>query len=214
MPITTGSNTDIAGQFFDATGSKIGSEFKANTFTPTFQALPAVATNGDNYCITWSSLGQDSDGYGIFAQLIDNDGTKIGSEFQVNTTEAGNQGHPAVTSDGTDYFIVWDDSANIFGQLYTSNGTKTGSEIQITPTDSNSDGTAAIISSGSHYLVVWSGSTSYPSLEIFGQLLTLNGIKLGTKFQITSPTGSYNQKPERYFYRFKLSFRMGRLGKH
>ena len=132
-PVVLGSNNEIAGQLFDSDGTKIGAEIPVNTPHISLQGAPDVATNGNNYCVVWSSYVQDGDDYGVFGQFLDNDGTKIGSEFQVNTTTTDSQFHPSVESDGTDYLVVWqdEDSENVIAQLFYSNGTKNGSEFSL-----------------------------------------------------------------------------------
>jgi hypothetical protein len=59
----------IYGQRYDATGSPRGGEFRVNTYTTSYQSVPAVATDPlGNFVVVWQSLGQDGSSFGVFAQ--------------------------------------------------------------------------------------------------------------------------------------------------
>ncbi|HEX2464373.1 MAG TPA: hypothetical protein VHR17_07075, partial [Thermoanaerobaculia bacterium] len=46
-----------------------GAEFQVNTFTPSGQYVPALASDGDgDFVVTWTSYGQDGSTRGIFAR--------------------------------------------------------------------------------------------------------------------------------------------------
>ena len=79
------SISSIKAQVFDAAGGKVGGEFLVNTTTEDQQNFPTVTglSNG-GFVVTW----QDSNGLSIKAQVFDATGTKVGSEFLVNTTPA------------------------------------------------------------------------------------------------------------------------------
>ncbi len=119
-----GSLYGIFGQLIDSNGTKIGSEFQVNTYTTDWQNTPSVACNGSDFLIAWMSRNQDGNESGVFAQLLDNSGTKIGSEFQVNTYTTNYQTDPVIASNGSLYMVVWyniapqdGDSYGVFGQL-------------------------------------------------------------------------------------------------
>jgi hypothetical protein len=71
------------------------------------QYAPKIAALGTDYLCVWTSLGQDGSREGVFGQYL-RAGTKLGSEFQVNTTFLNSQINPAVASDGNGRFLaVW-----------------------------------------------------------------------------------------------------------
>ena len=77
-----GSGCGIYGQRYAADGTPVGSEFRANTYTSSDQIYSSVtALNDGGFVVTWSSLGQDGSGYGIYGQRYAADGTPAGSEF-------------------------------------------------------------------------------------------------------------------------------------
>jgi hypothetical protein len=119
-----GSNYGVFGQMIDAQGAKLGTEFRINTYTTNAQQNAVIASDQNNsFIVTWESNGQDADGFGIYAQRLSNTGTKIGSEFKVNTTIIGNQQTPSITSDTNGNFtIVWKSNNGIYGKKYSPNG--------------------------------------------------------------------------------------------
>jgi hypothetical protein len=64
-----GDLSGIFGQRFDKLGNLVGQEFQVNTYTTGEQFLPEVGVDAvGNFVVTWASLGQDGDGWGVFAQ--------------------------------------------------------------------------------------------------------------------------------------------------
>ena len=102
-----GSEYDIYGQRYDASGNTVGSEFQINTYTYAEQSSPSVASLSDGgFVVTWQSYGQDGSHDGIYGQRYDASGNAIGSEFQINTYTYGEQLSPSVTSLSDGGFVV------------------------------------------------------------------------------------------------------------
>ena len=90
-----GSGYGIYGQRYAPDGTAVGSEFRVNTFTANNQHWSSVtALAGGGFVVTWTSLGQDGSGYGIYGQRYAADGTAVGSEFRVNTFTTDHQSYP------------------------------------------------------------------------------------------------------------------------
>ena len=134
-----GDGLGVYGQLLDTFGDPIGPSFLVNSgFTTGHQGAPTVARAADGrFVVAWHSNDHDGDGYGIFAQLYDATGAPVGSEFQVNTTVAGDQASPtAAMGDDGRFVIAWQGSAgdgttNIYAQRFDSSGTAAGSEFQV-----------------------------------------------------------------------------------
>ena len=124
----------IYGQSFTNSGVTIGNEFRVVTHIISDQVTPSIASlANDNYIVTWEDYGQDGDGYGIFGQILDSVGNKIGNEFKVNTITTSNQYFPSVASlVNTDYVVVWMSYGQdgygfgVFGNLFQKDGTIVG----------------------------------------------------------------------------------------
>ncbi|RAU19982.1 hypothetical protein CU669_20845, partial [Paramagnetospirillum kuznetsovii] len=87
-----GSGWGVYGQHYDASGSKTGGEFRINTTTVSDQYQPSVTGLADgSFVATWQSYGQDGSGSGVYGQHFNANGSKIGGEFQINTTTASDQ---------------------------------------------------------------------------------------------------------------------------
>ena len=72
-----------------------------------------VALSDGRFMITWSeerSAGTDTDGYAVYAQAFNADGTTLGDEFVVNTVTDQSQKDPDITvlKDGR-VLITWSD---------------------------------------------------------------------------------------------------------
>ena len=134
-----GSGYGIFGQIFDSNGEKKGDEFPVNTFTKYSQQSPSITSleNG-GFIATWTSSFQDSSGDGIFGQIFDSNGDKIGDEFQVNTYITGNQCLSNITAfQNGNFLAVWQSSdldklaSNVCGQYFNAKGEKIGDEFQV-----------------------------------------------------------------------------------
>jgi hypothetical protein len=104
-----GSGMGVFGQRFFPNGVKAGAEFQVNDYTENDQDRPSVAIRDDgSYIVTWQSRDQDGDGNGIFARIFTSSGTRLGTEFQVNTYTFSNESVPHVALDGLgNFWIAW-----------------------------------------------------------------------------------------------------------
>ena len=114
-----GSADGIYGQIFNDTGTKFGNEFRVNTYTNSIQAVPSVSSLLDEgFIVCWDS-DQDASGYGIYGQIFNDDGTKHGSEFRINTSTTFDQRSSSVCSLTNRGFVVcWDTDTGIRSGIY------------------------------------------------------------------------------------------------
>ena len=108
-----GNPSGIYFQRYHADGSLYGTETQANTYTSNGQYLPSVTTlSSTSFLIAWESGSQDGSGRGVFAQRYNQDGTKRGTEFQVNTYTPNDQGWVyARPLQGNSYLMAWHDGS-------------------------------------------------------------------------------------------------------
>ena len=72
------------------------------------QYAPRISALGTDYLIVWTSLAQDGSREGVYGQFLSGAGSKVGSEFRVNTTTVNSQIQPVVASDGVGQFLaIW-----------------------------------------------------------------------------------------------------------
>jgi hypothetical protein len=147
-----GAQISILGRLFDASGEELGPEFvlKAQLGTSSMGAPKVSALDDGGFVLVWSSGWSthsrkddgDEDGAGIFGQLFDGSGNKIGSEILINSNELGNQVIPSVTSlaDGG-FIVVWENygsyagESGIYGQRFDALGNKVAVNLDSTPPD-------------------------------------------------------------------------------
>ena len=105
----TAANTtntwDISGRIFNS-AFQGGTMLRINSFLPGAQTLPRLSAVGNAYFVSWDSEGQDGSGTGVYARVVQSDGSFSSAEFRVNTTTISHQFHPSVSSDGANQFLV------------------------------------------------------------------------------------------------------------
>ena len=197
-----GDRGGIFGRRFDASGTPLGAEFKANAHTMNVQGNPRVAAApSGNFVVVWESFGQDGDYSGVFGRLFDSVGTPIAG-FRANTYTTGNQAMPAVASDANGNFVVvWEGAdgsyTGIVGRRFDASGSPIGGEFPVNSYTTNLQTLPAIASepSGS-FVVVWkSRSQDGSGYGIFGRRFNAFGVAQGSDFQINTYTTIGQDRP-------------------
>ncbi len=173
--------------------------FQINTYTTDDQTSPAIAFGSTNYLIAWTSDMQDGDDGGVYAQLVNTDGSFLGGEFKLNTYTSFHQDSTALAFDGTNYMITWrsylqDGNGNgVFGRIVSSNGSFIGNEFQINTYTPAAQRQSSIAFDGTNYLVTWhSDGQDGSSYGVYGQRISKTGSKVGGEFRINAYT-TYHQ---------------------
>ncbi len=194
-----GFGSNIYGQLYNNAGDVISEEFRVNTYTTNFQEYPSIASNGSTYLVTWKSYNF---GYGIYGQLYDYEGNRMGEEFQVDTYHNFNQQSSAVGSNGETYLVIWSSQYQdgslygIYGQLYDNEGDAIGTEFKVNTFTTNSQSDPSVASNGSTYFVTWSSEEQDgSSYGIYGQLYDNEGNAIGTEFQVNTFTANSQSDP-------------------
>jgi hypothetical protein len=191
-----GDGYGIFGQRFDLQGNPLGTEFQVNTDPNLGQYAPSLSMHADGrFVVVWESL--DTSGEGVFGQLFDSSGSKVGGEFQVNTEESDDQEDPsaAMNADGS-FVAVWEsygqDGAErgVFMQRFDSSGSMVGAELQVnTDPNSNQEDPAVAVDASGEFMVVWESDLhDGDGMGVFGQLFDSAGAMLGAEFQINTHT--------------------------
>ena len=157
-----GSKFGIYGQIFNGAGDKQSQEFQVNTYTIDHQWGPSIATFVDGkFIICWSSNGQDGSGFGVYGQLFNAEGDRIGQEFQVNTYTENDQEYPCITCfDDGKFIVCWSSNGQdgsgygIYGQLFNAEGDRIGQEFQMNTYTENDQYDPSIICLVEEKLVV------------------------------------------------------------
>ncbi|RJP60876.1 MAG: hypothetical protein C4541_03395, partial [Candidatus Auribacter fodinae] len=156
------ADTDNDGLFdSDEIINLLSNEFQINNYTRYNQNCPSTSSNGSGYLITWQSQGPDGDEFEILGRFFDNDGNPIESEFQINIYTTNWQYNPSVSSNGTNYLVIWqsrdqDGSGHgIYGQFYDVIGNPIGLELRVNTYTTNDQSYPSVSSNGFNYLVTW-----------------------------------------------------------
>ncbi len=200
-----GGGYGIYGQRYDANGATAGNEFQINSFAGNDQLEPSIAAlaNG-GFVVTWSSLGQEISGYGIFGQRYDSSGAKVGGEFHVNTYTTNDQSYSSTIGlTGGGFVVTWqsygqDSGGNeIYGQRYDASGNKAGGEFRINTsflTDQNFPSAAALANGG--FVVTWQSYNQDGSYwGVYGQRYAADGTASGSEFRVNTTTANNQTAP-------------------
>lgn len=202
-----GSGFGVFGQRFSPAGIKIGSEFQVNTYTTERQQYPAVAADGSgNFIVVWQSWNQspDTPGNAVFGQRFDADGSKVGSEFQVNGPASVGVERPAVAADGPGNFVVawsgYNQDASMWGTVgrrFDAAGSPLGDPFQINTYATQNQWTPAVSADSSgNFVVVWASAGQDGSTwGVFGQRFSPAGSRVGAEFQVNTYTRNYQEDP-------------------
>ena len=127
---------DVYQQRYNLDGTTDGSAVKVSTDTTNYKVYPTVTTLEDGgWVVAWQSSGQDGDGYGIYQQRYNANGTVNGLETLVNTQVTGGETEADVTSLASGGWIVtWTSAAldsegyslGVHAQIFDATGAKSG----------------------------------------------------------------------------------------
>ena len=197
---------------FNESFNALSSATLVNATTAGDQMYPDVAiTGGGNFAVVWqSNSGSDADGNGVYMQVYDYNRSVVTSEFQVNTTTAGNQQEPRIAADHNGNFIVvWSsygqdgDAYGIYGRIYNSSGVAQTGEFLINTTTTGDQGYASVTATqeGTFY-VSWTDDTQDGSRSgVYVQGILSDGTFYGTETILNTTTAEYQQASEISMYR-------------
>lgn len=176
-------NCDIFGGRVSGTGTVLDGSGVQVSISAKNEFVPDVAFNGTKYLVVWEYQfnGSDDD---VYSSLVTAAGLPQGGGSIVANPSA-RQRDPAVASDGSGWFVVWEDNQSgandIYGSLINSSGNPpdfTGSPI-CTVADDQSD--AAIAFNGV-YLAVWRDRRNGTNGDVLASRIATNG-------SVTDPNG-------------------------
>ena len=189
----------IFAQRYDASGTKLGADFKVSSYTANYQGEPDVKElAGGGFIFTWESRGQDGDGSGVYAQILDASYVPIGAEFRVNTTTASHQQDPEVTAlTGGGFVISWyswpsaSSTGGAFSQTYDASGIAVGGETLVSAPRIGASPAITALNTGG-YVITWPSNADGDRSGISAQIFDANGAKIGTEF-VANTTTLYDQ---------------------
>jgi hypothetical protein len=195
------SGSGVKAQIFDATSTKIGSEFLVNTQTDDNQnAGGTMPLANGGFVVTWedhSSRFGDGSSLSIKAQAFDANGEKLGNEFLVNTNTASTQFAPAIANLANgDFIIAWGDGSGTLGdsseasvkaQVFSIDGVAATNQAPAFTSNGGGDSGARSISENTKAVatVVATDADAGTTLSY-----SISGGSDAAKFQIDATTGA------------------------
>ncbi|HEY9628940.1 MAG TPA: cadherin domain-containing protein [Coleofasciculaceae cyanobacterium] len=204
------ADTSASGVFvqrYDKDGVAQGSETLVNTYKFDKQQNSSIAMNATGgYVITWSSETQEEDGWGVYAQRYNADGSPNGAEIAVNrraTTDfdTGIDTEPvlsdqqsssvAVAPDGS-FVVVWEsngqdgDGWGIYAKRYTAAGAPIGNEFIVNTTTARSQRNPSVaIDTDGNFVVSWTSDNGLTEgQEVYARRFGANGAPLTNEIKV------------------------------
>jgi hypothetical protein len=155
-----------------------------------------TALTGGGWVVTWTSLGQDGSGYGIYQRKYNADGSTAGADIQVGTTSAGDQTLPNVTAlaDGG-WVVTWTSSGQdgsglgVYQRRYGASGDATP-EVKVNSTTAGDQSKSVVAGlGGGGWIVAWEAPDASSS-GIFYRKYDNAGATSGTDIAVNATTTS------------------------
>ncbi len=204
-----GSDRGVYGQRFDASGSRVGSEFCLSTTTAYSQAKPVVSyLSSDRFVTAWESWGQDlpgQAGYAVIARLWNADGTPASPEIPVNVFTSDYQWYAAVAALGyTRFAIAWcswsqdGDGGGIYARIFDRDGQPQTGELPVTLTTAYYQWLPRVTRLGDdRFAVAWSSWKQDGSREgVYLRTFATGGRPLSLEEQVNAYTDSFQWEPD------------------
>ena len=193
------------------------------TNTSSAERLPDVAANTGttrSLLVTWDKTifyltdrGQLATDRNIQARRTTPQGVPLGTApLDLTNAVSREQEDPAVASDGTDFFVVWEDGddlgagKDIKGGRVTGSGARIGAANGFTISGAVDAQTDAAVAYNGNYLVVWADRRAAVDWDIFGnQVSRGGGVKNGTGFELGVEVGRDEDSPAVWHLRCRHS---------
>lgn len=183
--LRTGTS-DIYGARVDHNGIVLEPDGIAVSSAPRSQEFPSVASDGTDYFAVWHDARDSTNTqYDIYGARITADGILLDTNSVAIFVDTAQQTDPSIVSDGTDYFIVWEDWR---AQVLAIMGARVDSlanvldpnGISISGMPSMMEWYPSLAFNGTDYLVVWADDRNGIDPDIYGARVNQSGILLDT----------------------------------
>lgn len=179
-------------QRFDLLGAKKGGEELVNTYTTDRQKNPEISVDSSGrLVVVWESRWQDGDGYGIFAQIFNPDGSRRGSEFQINTVALGDQTSPDVDFlHNGNLIVVWKSAdgseTGVYGKIIDIDKLIIKEEFSVNTIFENTQSVPCIaVLTDGNFVVSWDSRNS-GDYDVHAQIFDTQGLVRGQEFVVNT----------------------------
>ena len=191
----------VRGQYFDASGSKVGAEFNIGSTDPAVHSsLIGVVPLGLGYVLCWDESNPITSQEQIKVQNFASNGGVIGIETVIDLpTWSSLQDAEIATLASGGFVVTWnerasDNTSSLKAQICDGAGNKVGSVIPID--DSHPSELAVAGLSGGGFIVAWVDRSDDETHNIVkAQRFDANGVEIGAEFQPSSDGSDFPQEP-------------------
>ncbi|MEK9877023.1 MAG: flagellin, partial [Betaproteobacteria bacterium] len=192
----TNDGYTLFAQIYDEHGQKLGQEIEIGNSNYSRSEPVVEVLLDDTFVVSWHSYLEDGSVTGIYAQKFSREGSSLGNAVRVNTTVQQAQRNPEIVGLGEHgYLITWasyhrhattGNGDEIFGQFFNVDGTQRGAEFQINTDElrGQAEPKSAYLHGSNSIVVLYESSSSSQERFLAGQILDLDGQKIGTEFRI------------------------------
>lgn len=139
--------------------------------------LPSIAYNGTNYLVAWTKPVNSND---IFAARVTPMGTVLDTgalAIPVSAVVGSNETNAAVASNGTDWFVAWNDGTDVRGARVNPAGTVLDVVGIGVSSAVNTQNKPAVAWDGTQYWVVWQDErTLSGAQDLYGARISSTGM--------------------------------------
>ena len=195
-----GSGVGVYGQRFDATGLKVGVEFRVNSTTALTQEAPTATLLDDGgFVVLFESEPVTGQGFEVRGQRFDADGAPVDGEFVVRDMTGGSQRLPDVTALETGGFVATWVSFDTDGsgtslemRIYDDRNDPTVYQLNQVTAGSQDQVKVTTLADGS-FLAVWTTMTDQPGADqgIHARRFEVgaDGVTAWDEFMVVRPSG-------------------------
>uniref|UniRef100_UPI00254663B5 Ig-like domain-containing protein n=1 Tax=Sphingosinicella terrae TaxID=2172047 RepID=UPI00254663B5 len=171
LPSSSGGG-ELVARIYDSNGVPVTGELAVNSYSPGTQWQQTItALSGGGFVVVWE--GEGTSGRGIYGQMFDDDGARIGGEFRIDPVDGAYSQNPDVEALANGGFVVcWDTQGqpatdNIFARTFDAQGNVVGPIFEMNGPEAGGGNSTAALDDGG-FVVIWSvdhGSTE----SVWGQ---------------------------------------------
>ncbi len=177
-----GTRVDTSGTVLDTSGIPICTAMGGSWW-------PEVAYGGCTYLVVWHEFdtGTEIDIYGV---RVNASGTVLDSAAILICGADSGQAMPALTSDGSNFFVVWEDWRNVSDDIYGARVDTAGVVLDTNGipicTTAADQGAPSVCHYETGYFVTWSHYLDGSNIDIRGARVTASGTLIDTSAIVIS----------------------------
>ncbi len=195
------TNFDVYGTRVTSDGVVSDPDGLAISAAANHESSPSVASNGTDYFVVWGDARAGTTNYDVYGARVTSAGEVSDPSGLALSTEVNHQSYASVASNGTDYFVVWEDARadpderDLYGTRVTSAGEVSDPNGLALATTASDETAASVASDGTDYLVVWHELRAGPSFDVYGTRVTSAGEVGDPSGLAVSTDGSHQNFP-------------------